>query len=169
MVKNRVEYEVSAKDKTNKGFKSARGGLKGLKDEAIASTKVFTAFAVSVAAVGLSKLVLDAAALEDQMNKTSARTGILVEDLSALKFAAQQNDVEFQTLTKGIKSMSEFMLLASEGAKIQAGAFKALNVEVVDSEGRLRNTAEVLLDVADAFQDMDDGVSRHDRDFSVKF
>ena len=68
----------------------------------------------------------------DELNKLSIRTGLTVEQLSALKFAAEQNDATLANLSKGLLTMAGFIFDASEGLSTAVRSFDALGLSVED-------------------------------------
>ena len=66
------------------------------------------------AARGLSRLVTGVADAADQIRDVSRQTGISVEQLSKLKFAAEQNGASFQELSQGLrfaaKTLQDFQI-----------------------------------------------------------
>jgi hypothetical protein len=104
-------------------------------------------------AAGL-KNVIDTA---DQLGKMSQKVGITVENLSALRFAAQLSDVEMGSFEKGLKKLAATMFEAATGSKEAVALFKGLNVEFESTPGKLKPTDTVLLGIADKFKGMADG------------
>lgn len=96
----------------------------------------------------------------DQLSKLSQRTGVAVEGLAALSYAASLNDATFDDLQNGLKGLSNKMLEAASKGGEAAAAFDALGVKVTDGAGKLRPAEEVLLDIADAFRTMQDGAGK---------
>lgn len=82
----------------------------------------------------------------------SQKLGTSVEDLSLLQAAAESNGFELETLVEGLKTVQERMDDAAQGAETYAGQFRKLGVEVVDSEGRLRNVVDILPEISAGFQ-----------------
>ena len=107
--------------------------------------------------IGFIKGSADAAA---QIDRLSERTGIAVESLSALNYAANINGVSIQDLDGALKGLANKMLEAQMGSGEAAEVFKALGISVVNASGSLRATEDVLLDMADAFQGMQDGAGK---------
>jgi len=125
-----------------------------------ASIKRFGLAAAGVAATAattLGVMVRRTISAMDEMAKASRRVGIAVEELSALKFQADFSSVSMQQLESSVIRLSRSMTQAAQGNQQSTELFRRLGVSVQDSNGQLRNTHDVLLDVADAFQRMEDG------------
>ena len=124
----------------------AKGALIGLGAIGLA-----TAFAQSV------RGVID---LGDELNKLSQRTGVGVEALSQLRYAAKLSDVSAESLSTGLKKLNISIAEAGSGSKEKAEMFKALGVSVTDASGRTKAADQVLLDIADTFKISKDGAEK---------
>jgi hypothetical protein len=145
-------------------------GLKGAKAEAAGFAKSLSSMSAAGAAVGVAltgaavalgasiKSALDRA---DEMSKAAQKFGVPIDQLSKLKYAADLSDVSMESLGVGLKKLSVGMVdLAEGGGKGAAGALKSLGVSATDAQGRLRPTADVLVDIAGKFAGMADGAQK---------
>lgn len=107
--------------------------------------------------LGFVKGSIDAAA---QIGKLSQQTGIAVESLSALNYAASLNGASIQDLDGALKGLANKMMEATTGSGEAADVFKALGISVADASGNLRSSEAVLMDMADAFAGMEDGAGK---------
>jgi hypothetical protein len=139
--------------------KRAAKELEKLKKEAAAiGTAVGVAFAAAtVATAAFVKQSIDAA---DEMGKAAQKAGVTVEALSGLKYAADLAGVSFEGLQTGIKKLNTNIFEASQGSKTQAEAFKMLGISVKDASGNIKNADAVLIELADRFSKMPDGVEK---------
>ncbi len=96
----------------------------------------------------------------DELGKLSQKVGVAVEDLSALKYAAELSDVSREGLTTGLKKLATNMFDASAGSKEALAIFKGLNIEFESAPGKLLPTDAVLLKLADKFHGMEDGAAK---------
>lgn len=119
------------------------------------------AAAMGAAVVGaFAGAVVTAADYGDEIAKASKRTGIATEDLSALRYAAEQSDVTFEQLGTGLARMSRTMTETSWGTGQAAQAYAELGVEVTDASGNLRGTQEVFIDIAEGLTKIEDPAKR---------
>jgi hypothetical protein len=157
-------YRISADgSQFDKELKKASKGVDGFGARAGAALKKLgTAFAAAgaAAATALAAMVRSAINSNDELAKMSQRIGVAVEDLSALRYAAELSGVEMGTLEKGLGKLSLNMLDAAGGTGRAAAAFGKLGIAADDGNGNLRDTADVLADVADRFSQMDDGAEK---------
>ena len=113
---------------------------------AMAAAYTFDAFAD-----GIKGAIASAAEL-DQMAK---KTGATVEALSGLKSAAKLSGTSLEEVGGGLQKLSKAMFEAAGGSQKQSDLFKSLGVEVTDSSGKLRDSGEVMLDLAKKLDSMD--------------
>lgn len=111
----------------------------------------------SISFVGLIKGAIDAA---DHMGDLAQQTGLSVEALSQLQYAADQSGTDLETLTQGLRNLSKTAIGAQDGTGDAAVAFKALGVSVTDSHGALKDTETLLGELADGFSKFADGPAK---------
>lgn len=125
-----------------------------------------TAFSLGgvISAAGLvayTKSIIDAADALDQM---SERTGVSVEDLGRLQYAAKLSGVESEQLGKSLQALSGEIVAAAGGSESAIAKFKRLGVSVQDTTTKqIRPANDVLLDLADAFSNLPEGAERSAR------
>jgi len=73
--------------------------------------------------------------LGDQLNKTAARTGLSVQALSELKFAAEQSGGSLGDVDRALKSMSKSLEGAKDGSASMVDAYQKLGLSVRELSG----------------------------------
>lgn len=96
----------------------------------------------------------------DEIGKASQKVGVTTEALSKLAYAARLADVDFQALQGGLIKLAKSQDAAAQGSAAQLDLFRALGVEFQNQDGTLRNTADVLSELADKFQALPDGADK---------
>lgn len=96
----------------------------------------------------------------DALSKLSQRTGVAVEDLSKLQYAASLNDLTNDKLETSLAKLAKSMADTAAGTGDAAKAFAAMGISVTDSSGKLRSGAAVIADVADRFSQYEDGAAK---------
>jgi len=114
------------------------------------------AAAVAGATVGLIAIVKETAEYAEQMEVAAQKTGMGVEQLQAFRFAAEQSEVSFEAVMIGAKFLSKAFSGLAE-AKGAAEALTALKITAKDTTGGMRPLHDLLMDIADKFQQMRDG------------
>ena len=115
---------------------------------------------IKESAMRLFEFVKAGAEAADQLDKLSQRAGIGVEDLQRLSYAARVSDVSNEELTKGLDKLSKSMAAGATGTGAQAEAFEKMGIKVLDGNGKLRATSDVLADVATRFKSYEDGAAK---------
>ena len=93
--------------------------------------------------------VLQAVNFADAMGDMAARTGQSVESLTAMGYAAQFSGSSVETYSAGIEKLSDNIASAAAGNDAAAQMFGRLGVSVRDANGQIRDSNQVLLDLAD--------------------
>lgn len=124
--------------------------------------KIALGVVAAVAAIGgaVIKLVLDNAAAADSLMEMSDKTGISVQKLQELSYVGKQVGVDTVTMTGSMARMIRNMGTAREGTGAAADAFKLLGVNVVDSNGQLRDSQTVFQEAIDALAKMPNETER---------
>lgn len=172
MADNKVEIKITA-DASGlaKGAAVATTALSGLEKQLISlsvlSSKAFSAAgfigfagAATAAAGALMATVKAAADYGDQLDNMSQRTGVAVEDLAKLQYAAKLSDTSTEALGKGITNLSRLMVGAANGAAESSKLFEKYGIEVRNTDGSVRSTIDVMADLADIFTTMPDGAEK---------
>lgn len=103
---NSVEIIIRALDATKGGFASATRNLTSFGKATASAMAASAAIAVTAGAAftTMAKRFADSA---DEIGKLSEKTGIATEDLSRLKFVAEENSIEWGTFQKALRSASD--------------------------------------------------------------
>ncbi len=144
-----VDFDAET-SKFTKGAKSVQDSLGGLsksftKLDSVAglALRVFSATAL----IGFAKQAFNAA---DALGDAADRAGVAVESLSRLKFAADQNDVSFESLTSGLKKFQINLSNATSGSKEAAGKFSQVGISL--AQIRDLSIEDQLAAVAESFK-----------------
>ena len=86
----------------------------------------------------------------DAMSDMSQRVGQSVESLTAMGYAAQFSGTSIDTYAAGVEKLSNNMVSAADGNAAALKMFSQLGVSATDNTGKLRDSKDVFLDVADA-------------------
>lgn len=121
--------------------------------------------AATAAAAALGKLMLDSGKFADDLITLSNKTGISVTQLQELEYAARFVDVSVETMTSSMNKLTRTMGMAQQSLQSgklneQAKAYQRLGVEVMNTDGSLRNNKEVFNEVIDALGKMTNETER---------
>lgn len=104
----------------------------------------------------IDNLVGSTVKLGSAYNDMAARTGVSVENLSALGHAAKLTGADTESLEKSLRQLTNNMLDTARGTGAARQTFKELNIGVQDARGNLRPTVDVMMQFADAIKGMTD-------------
>lgn len=96
--------------------------------------------------------------LGHEISEMSKRTGVSVERLSALGYAARQSGIDMETLEKALKFMHKNLYAAADGSKELIEVFKKLGLTTADFQNMTID--ERLLKIVDAFDKIKDPTER---------
>jgi lambda family phage tail tape measure protein len=143
---NKAEFMAKkAMDTISNVSETAMKAVKGAV-MAMAAAYTFDAFADGIKG---------AIALAGELDQMAKKTGATVEALSGLKSAAKLSGTSLEEVGGGLQKLSKAMFEAAGGSQKQSDLFKSLGVEVTDSSGKLRDSGEVMLDLAKKLDSMD--------------
>jgi len=162
---SQVETKLDHMDKKAKTASNNSAGSFGMIDQALGKMGInlgsLTAgFAVGAVVTGLGAMMKSAIDTADSFADMSKRTGVSVENLSTLSFAASQNGTTIESLDVSLKKLSTSMLGISEDGENAKNTLNKLGIQATDESGKLRSVDKVLLDVSDKFQAMPDGARK---------
>ena len=160
MASKDVSIDIVAQDRTGAAFKSVKGGLNDLSTSVGAVTGKIAGLTAVLAAIGSAAQVKGLIDSADNMNKLSQKTGIAVSELSSLANTADLAGVSNEQLGSALIKLNKSIAEAASGSKEQSEAFKNLGINVKDANGNIRPTADILGDVAGAFNGAADGATK---------
>lgn len=104
--------------------------------------------------VALVKGAIDAA---DNLRDMSQKTGIAVETLNGLAFAAGQAGGNLESMVAAAGKLNKSIVEAAGGNRDVGEAFSKLGISVRDASGQLKSADVVMAEVADKFKGYADG------------
>lgn len=123
------------------------------------ASKAFIGF-VTGATAATAALVQNSINVAAELDDVAQTSGIAVENLSALRYAAELEGIEFGTLSTTLNRFSRVLIEAKDESTDAAQAFAALGVSIRNADGSMRGTQDILLDVADSFSRVEDGAAK---------
>lgn len=138
--------------KTGSSFKENFGAA----IKSVASFGTAVVGSATTVVTGLTAMATQTANTADTFDKASLRTGLEVEELQRLNYAAGQSGVEMTSLEKSAKKLNERLSEISEGNEKSSEMFEKLGVSVKDSEGNMRSSTDIYNDTLLALANMGD-------------
>lgn len=137
--------------KLGKGLNSAAGMVAKFAAGAVGAVTgvggAIAAVAGSAAIGAVVSMVSSAMDSIDELGSSADKLGVGTEALSALRFAAQQSDVEIETLQNGLQKLNAKLGESSLGSKASAQAFIALGLSAEQLAGM--GTTEAFTAIAE--------------------
>lgn len=152
----RVNLGIDSAD-FNKGLANAQTRLASVAAN-VAKAGAAIAVGLGIALGGAVKKTLDNM---DELSKAAQSFGIPIEQLSALKYAADLSGVGLDALGVSMGKLSKNMVDVAAGAGGAAkAAFEKLGISVKNSDGTLKSSTSVLEELSGKFAEMPDGAEK---------
>lgn len=142
---------------TAKGVTGAMRGMTGAAAGLSGALGTLTPLLTVAGLVGMVKNTIEAG---DRMHDLAQSTGVSVEALSRFKKAAAVSGTDIEGVSKSLVKLSKAMLDASTGGAASQAAFNALGISVTKSNGQLKSSDAVMIEIANRFKAMPDGVTK---------
>jgi len=158
MARNRLQFDINAKDKTKRAFSTLKRGLKGV-SKAIFNMKTGLAAVAGVAGLGL--LIRNSLQSIDKLGKLSRQVFISTERLGAFRLSAELGGTSLEAFAKGVRTMAvginDWLV---KGTGIAQDAFIQLGItqdDLRETNGDLFAQFQI---VANALNNMKDGTDK---------
>jgi hypothetical protein len=159
MAKNLIELIIEAKDRTGAVLDKQEGKL-GKLWSVLKSGPVVAGAAIAAVVASIGAMVSKTAEWGDTLLDASKRTGVSVESLSTLAYAAEQTGSSFEGMQVGLKGLAARASDAAAGNEKLTGAFAKVGVSVLDSTGKMKSQEQLLMELSDGFKAMPNGVEK---------
>lgn len=136
---------------------SSIGGvaLKGVGVAAAGAASMLIGTGTAIVGMGMN-----AAKTADDLLVMSVKTGIGVEKLQEMKYAAELIDVPLETMTGSFSFLTRAIGEAGDSASEKAGMFKSLGIDIYDASGKMKSTNNIWLESIDALGAMENATER---------
>ena len=158
MARNRLQFDINAKDRTKRAFSSLKRGLKGV-SKAIFNMKTGLAAVAGVAGLGL--LIRNSLNSIDKLGKLSRQVFISTERLGAFRLSAELGGTSLEAFAKGVRTMAvginDWLV---KGTGIAQDAFIQLGITQDDLREKNGDLFEQFKLVANKLREMEDGTDK---------
>lgn len=152
-----AKLAIGAVDQTKAAFESAKRNLSSLADKADAIKTRMGSLGLAIGAAFSAGSIMGLVDMLDQLDDMAEKTGISTEKLSALRYAGETVGTTTEQMATGLRKLAKTMADAAGGNDQAIATFKAMGVEIFNTDGTLRATDKVLEDVAQRFSGFNDG------------
>ena len=140
------------------------GSFAGVSAGAVAARSALMPLTLAVAALaggaGLGAAVKGAITFADEIGKTASKLGVTTDTLQTFVFAAGQSGVNATTATMALQRFTRRAAEAAKGTGEAQEALKTMNIQLTDNQGRLRDSEDLLGDVAEAMKNTESAGER---------
>ncbi len=146
MADNNTKIILTAEDRTAAALAVVKGNLGGVAQSAELANRALAGIGVTfsgAAMVAMIKGTIDAA---DGFNDLAQRVGIGIKELAGWTLAANQSGTSMESVAKGVKSLSSYMVEHSD-------KLRTAGITATDANG-------AMIQLADLFKAMPDGVQK---------
>lgn len=98
----------------------------------------------------LVKCTTETAEWADELTTLSKTTGVSTTELQKFKYASEQIGVSVDTMSDGLKEITNKMYDAANGNSEASETFRKLRISIKDSRGQLKDANEVFYETIDA-------------------
>jgi hypothetical protein len=131
--------------------------IDGIKKAAVG---IGAAFGTAISISAFKSLIQGTIDAADHLNDLSKKTGVAVEVLGGLGFAAKQAGGDLDSTAAGLGKLNKTIAEAAAGNKEAVEFFTALGINVRDSSGAIKDAGSVYVEVAGKFEKFADGPNK---------
>jgi len=155
--KREERIELTAVDKFSTVIGQAQGQFKGLGASIDTVKNALGAIGVTLGAGAMAQLYLDTVKATAALDDMAEQTGASVEELSKIQAVAKIGGHEFNGVTDAIGKMIKGLKGADEEGQAAGKALEFLGVKAKDANGRFRDGAVIMQEVARELAKYEDG------------
>lgn len=112
------------------------------------------------AGAGIVKLASSTAATADEIDKASQKMGISTDAYQEWAHAMEMSGMSIDNMKAGLKSLQTAMSGMDEEGNSTSEEFKALGISLVDANGNMKSTEDVMNEAILALSKMEEGAER---------
>lgn len=136
-------------------LKRVEGGVKKIRGLMVAVSAV-----AAVAGAGLFGIANSVAQIGDEARKTAQSLGLTTESLQELAFAADLSGVSQSDFFNSLRKLTKTAADAADGMLTYKKEFDKLGISVTGTNGELKSSEELMLEIAEAISKMPDSAEK---------
>jgi hypothetical protein len=137
----------------DRASKSVDGAMEKIKKAAGLAKAALGALGIGLGVAALSNYVKNAINAADETSKLAQKIGVAVKDVGGLQLAFRQSGL-------GAGELQQSMARLAQGITGGNKALEAMSIQTRNADGSLKNTRQVLGEVADRFASYEDGAAK---------
>ena len=154
MADAQARIRITAQDDTGAAFKQAQGNIAALQSSA---AQLVGSFGGALAAGGLAAIVTSAIDAADNLRDLSQTTGVAIQGLGGLGFAASQNGGSLEGVASAAGKLNKTLAEAAAGSEKALEPFRLLGISIQDAAGQTKTADVIFAEVADRFATFSEG------------
>lgn len=154
-LKKTVSIVINGQDRLSSSAKRAVFSMENV-GAAARRMGVAVGAAAAAGATALGIMVKKAIDTADAAGKTATKIGVAVEELTALRYAAELNGVEQAQFDTALQRLSRRLAEYAKGTGEAKIALEELGISAFNANGKLKTADQVMREVADRFARMED-------------
>ena len=143
-----TQINITAKDSTAAAFASANNNLSSFASSALKASAVLSTIGAGAVVSSMAAFAKQTLEAQDELFKLSQKTGVAVESLAGLEFAAEQSGVELEKVAKATRVFRELVVEAADSSSEAAKKLSQLGLSYKDLKDL--SPEKQLLALADA-------------------
>jgi hypothetical protein len=154
MATNKTSIILTADDRTRAAFASAKSNMQGLQQAGVKLNGILSGIGLGagISSAGLLAFVKTSIDAADAFTDLSARTGVAIETLAGLEFAAEMGDTSLDAISTSIGRLNKAMGEAGSGNTAMIKSLAALGVTAKDPAEALNQLADYVKQTQDPTQ-----------------
>lgn len=150
---DKVSKPLSAMNKNIAGVRKAMSGVGAAGSRLGSAMLPFAAVGAGVAAFA-AKSVKGFLDTSGSLQDMSDRLGISAEKLQEWSYVAEKSGVDSESMQGSMEKLNKAIFSAGSGKGDAVKLFKKLGISVRDANGKLKTSADLMPEIADAFKRM---------------
>ncbi|MCK5161642.1 MAG: hypothetical protein KAQ99_08730 [Candidatus Aureabacteria bacterium] len=153
-----LQIIMKMRDEASKKLKGLRANLRRFSasmqkmGQSFAKIGLVLTAAAAAAAFAMKQIINTGITYGLQLDKMAKQTSMTTEEFAKLGFAADQEHTSMEALTKVVPILAKYMEYSRQGMETYSREFNKMGITVTDTEGKLRSTYDVLLDMAEFYK-----------------
>mgnify|MGYP003402282981 FL=1 len=143
-----TQINITARDSTAAAFASANNNLSSFASSALKASAVLSTIGAGAVVSSMAAFAKQTLEAQDELFKLSQKTGVAVESLAGLEFAAEQSGVELEKVAKATRVFRELVVEAADSSSEAAKKLSQLGLSYKDLKDL--SPEKQLLALADA-------------------
>ncbi len=153
--RSRAEITINANDRASRQLNTVNRSLTQMAESA---TRVGRSMMIAGGAIMGSLALLGRQTLKttDELWKLREQTDLTAKEIQTLGYAFEQEGARMQDIERMFPALAQRMVQAGRGTETYTRLFEHLGVQFEDTDGKMRRSIDVFMDIADAIHNATD-------------